>query len=170
MIDTDRLLLRPYTLEYYQPYLSLCADMDVVRYIGGKPLSAEDTWNRVLRYAGHWALLGFGIFAVIERSTNQYIGETGLADFHRGIGPNFDHSYEAAWVFSPKAHGRGYAFEAAEAAHKWLAATKGPDRTVCLVHPKNTSSLRLASKLGYKAFGETDYKGSETIMLERFPV
>jgi RimJ/RimL family protein N-acetyltransferase len=170
MIDTDRLTLRPYSLPDYLPYLAMCSDADVVRFIGGEPLSPEEAWHRVMRYAGHWSLLGNGIFAVIEKGSGQYIGETGIADFHRGLGEHFDQAGEAAWVFSSQVHGRGYAFEAAEAAHIWYAAHKGHERTVCLVHPENHSSLKLAEKLGYAAFGEQSYKGHRTIMLERRPV
>lgn len=168
MIDTDRLLLRPYALEDYAPYLAMWSDPDVVRYLGG-PLSAEDAWNKVLCYAGHWALLGHGIFAVIERSTGCYVGETGLADFHRGIGPGFDRSAEAAWVFSRQVQGRGYAFEAAHAAHRWFAATQGASRTVCIINPENSPSLALARKLGYIPYDETTYRGAPVIVLERHP-
>lgn len=168
MIDTDRLALRPYTLEDYEPYLTICSDPDVVHYLGG-PLSAEDAWNRVLRYVGHWALLGYGLFAVIEKSSGRYIGETGIADFHRGIGAGFEGSGEAAWVFTREVQGRGYAFEAAQAAHDWFAEARGASRTVCIIHPENRPSLALAHKLGYAAYGEATYKASPVILLERQP-
>lgn len=169
MIETERLSLRPYTLDDYAAYSAMCSDPEVVRYIGGQPLSPEDAWNRVLRYAGHWSLLGYGIFAVIEKASGRYIGETGLADFHRGIGPGFDDAGEAAWVFSSDVHGRGYAFEAADAAHRWFARQKGDTRTVCLIDPANGASLTLAARLGYSPFGEANYKGHVAILLERRP-
>src|SRR3546814_17524593 len=55
-----------------------------------QPLSPEEAWNRLLRYAGHWTLLGYGIFAVVEKASGRFIGETGIADFHRGLGDDFD--------------------------------------------------------------------------------
>src|SRR3546814_19996070 len=64
-----------------------------------QPLSPEDAWNRLLRYAGHWTLLGYGIFAVVEKASGRFIGETGIADFHRGLGDDFDQAGEAAYVF-----------------------------------------------------------------------
>lgn len=51
-----------------------------------QPISREEAWHRLMRYAGHWALLGYGNFAVIEKSSGQYVGETGLWDAHRGMG------------------------------------------------------------------------------------
>ena len=60
------------------------ADPEVTRYIGGRPFGVEEVWTRLLRYAGHWALLGYGYWAVIEKSSGRFVGEAGLADFHRG--------------------------------------------------------------------------------------
>lgn len=169
MIETDRLLLRQYALTDHPQYVAMCSDPEVMRFVGGKPLPPEDVWNRILRYAGHWQLLGFGIFAVFEKDTGQYIGETGIADFHRGLGPEFDNSREAGWIFTTRVHGRGYAFEAADAVHSWYDASRNSPRTVCIIHPDNAASLRMAAKLGYTPFGETQYKDAPVVMLERIP-
>ncbi|WDA36920.1 MULTISPECIES: GNAT family N-acetyltransferase [Sphingobium] len=167
MIETERLRLRPYTLADFAPYCAMWSDMDLMRHIGGVAPSPEDAWNRILRYEGHWSLLGYGIFAVIEKASGRYVGETGLADFHRGLGDDFDKAGEAAWIFSSEVHGRGYAFEAACAAHDWYARRKGAGRTVCLIDPANDPSLRLAARLGYAPFREAVYKGRTAVMLEK---
>jgi RimJ/RimL family protein N-acetyltransferase len=166
-IETERLILRPYTLADYQPYLAMCSDPVVTRFLGGQAFSAEDAWNRLLRYAGHWSLLGYGLFAVIEKSTGDYIGETGLANFRRGLGENFDNFGEASWTFSTRVHGLGIAFEAADAAHRWYTDRMVEWRTVCLIHETNTSSLKMAERLGYTEFGEKVYRGQPMIMLQR---
>lgn len=167
MIETQRLILRPYTLNDFEPYCAMMPDPDVVHFIGWAPLSQEGAWNRVLRYSGHWSLLGYGLFAVIEKETGRFVGETGLADFHRGLGEGLDGVDEAAWVFASYIHGRGYGFEAAAAAHRWYDTEYGRPRTVCLIHPLNIASRRLAEGLGYKAFGECAYRDNPAIMLER---
>src|ERR1700756_281884 len=119
MIETERLILRPYTLDDFQSYCSMTSDPAVYRFLAGEALSQEDTWNKLLRYAGHWTLLGYGVFAVQDKGTGRYLGETGLADFHRGLGHHFDGSDEAVWVFTSSAHGQGIGWEAAHAAHNW---------------------------------------------------
>lgn len=167
MIETPRLLLRPYSLGDYDAYVALTADPAVVPLFGNQPMSREDAWNRLLRYAGHWALFGYGLFAVFERESGRHLGETGLADFHRGLGPSFDPDPEAAWVFAGAHHGQGYAGEAAAAAHRWFAETHGAARTVCIIRPDNASSLRVAEKLGYRRFGSTIYRDVPFEMMER---
>lgn len=167
MIETGRLILRPYVVDDYAPYLEMGSDPEVVRYLGGQTLSPEEAWHRLLRYVGHWTVFGYGLFAVIEKASGDYIGETGLADFHRGLGGAFDGHPEAAWVFRRDVGGRGYAFEAGDALHDWFGTTFGARRTVCLIDPDNRPSLRLAAKLGYRQFGTADYRGSSLAMLER---
>lgn len=134
------------------------------------PMSAEESWSRLLRHAGNWALLGYGLFAVIEQDSGEIVGEVGHADFRRGLGPVFDGVPEASWTFAPEVWGRGYAIEAAEAAHRWLAETMAATRTVCMVHRENQRSLRVAARLGYRAFEEIDYRGYPALLFERLAV
>ena len=167
MIETDRLALRPYNIGDFDDYLKMVSDPNVVQFLGGQPMPAEDAWNRLLRYAGHWAVFKFGMFAVFEQLTGRFIGETGLADFHRGLGCNFDGVGEAAWVFTSESQGRGFAYEAAMAALKWYGSSADRQRTVCLIAPDNRPSLVLAEKLGYVPFGHVIYRGGPFVTLER---
>jgi RimJ/RimL family protein N-acetyltransferase len=73
----------------------------------------------------------------------------------------------AAWVLKHEAQGRGIALEAALSAHEWLADVRRIRRTVCMIHPGNASSLRLADHLGYRAIGESKYKGEVVTLFER---
>ncbi|KQT47473.1 acetyltransferase [Aureimonas sp. Leaf454] len=170
MIETPRLLLRPYALDDFEAYAALVVDPAVTRLFGGQPMSREDAWNRLLRYAGHWALLGYGMFAIFERGSGRHVGETGLLDFGRGLGDGFDPYPEAAWLLGGASHGRGYATEAAEAVHAWFAGIHGAGRTVCIIERGNDSSLKVADKLGYQPFDETVYRDKSFVMLERTTV
>jgi RimJ/RimL family protein N-acetyltransferase len=167
MIETSRLILRPHALKDFEPWYAMFSDEELFRFIGAPKLSPEDAWNRLLRYAGHWSLLGFGLFAVFERASGQFIGEVGHADFHRGLGPRFDGFPEAAWILARSAHGQGFASEAVAAAHRWIDQRHGPARTVCIINPDNVSSLQLAARFGYKVFDNCVYKGRACAMFER---
>jgi len=142
-------------------------DRSLFRFINTTAPSREDAWNRLFRYAGHWALLGYGLFAVFDRVDGGFLGEVGLADFHRGLGPDFDGVPEAAWILTAAAQGRGLAEEAVTAAHAWLDAARAPARTVCIINPENEKSVRLAQRLGYTTFGACTYKDSPCTMFER---
>lgn len=167
MIETERLLLRPPCREDFDAVHRMRSDPEVVRFIGGKPLSREEAWQRLTRSAGNWALLGYGFFAVVEKASGRLAGEAGLMQAHRGLGERFDPFPEAGWIFAREAQGRGYATEAMLAAQDWFARSVGVARTVCIIAPENGASLRVAAKLGYTAFGSACYHDSTVIMLER---
>jgi RimJ/RimL family protein N-acetyltransferase len=169
-IETPRLILRPHRLEDYEACHRLHRDPEAVRLIYQQPLTREESWHRLLRYVGHWTLLGYGLLIVEERVTGHVVGEVGLADFHRGLGDDFDPWPEFAWMISSHVHGRGYATEAAQAMLDWADAAFAPAQTVCMIDPDNQASLRVAAKLGFHQFGHTDYKGKPVVKLHRFAV
>ena len=70
-------------------------------------------------------------------------------------------------MLAPHAQGKGYATEAVRAVVGWGDQHFDRARTVCLIHPENLPSLRVAEKCGYKEFQRTAYKGQPTIILER---
>jgi RimJ/RimL family protein N-acetyltransferase len=167
MINSERLILRKHTLQDTDLVLQLVTDPAVLQFIRGLPASREEAWHRLLRYAGHWSLLGFGMFAVFERATNQFIGEVGLADFQRGLGDNFDGIPEAAWLFKGNSHGKGLALEAMTAALQWFDEQPFSSRSVCIIDPRNTASIRLADKLGYSRYDQGVYRNSDVNKYQR---
>lgn len=169
VVETPRLILRGYVLEDFAQAVATWADSEVVRYISGRPSTEEETWARFLRNIALWPMLGYGYWAVTERSTSRYIGDVGFADFKREIEPSLQGVPEIGWVLSSWAHGRGYATEAARAAIGWLESALKPQRTVCIINDDNRASLRVAEKLGYREFARSVYKSSSVVMLERNP-
>ena len=166
-IETARLILRGYRLEDFPHLAAAWADPDVVRYIGGRPSTEEESWTRLLRNSALWPMLGYGYWAATEKATGLYAGDVGFADFKREIEPSIKGVPEIGWVLAPWSHGRGYATEAAQAALRWLESALGPQRTVCIINDDNLASLRVAEKCGYREFARTQYKGSNVVMLER---
>jgi RimJ/RimL family protein N-acetyltransferase len=166
-IDTARLTLRGHKAGDIDESAALWADPMVVRHIGGRPFSREESWTRLLRYAGHWALLGFGYWVVRERSSGRFVGEVGLADYRRDLVPAIEGTPEAGWVLAPWAHGQGFAGEALGAALAWIDGVFRAPRTVCIIDPGNAASLRVAARAGYRELVRTAYKGEPTILHER---
>ncbi|WP_293867754.1 GNAT family N-acetyltransferase [uncultured Alsobacter sp.] len=165
-LTTDRLVLSAHTPRDWNDCIALWSDPEVVRFIGGKPFAPDEVWARILRYAGLWALVGYGYWAVRDRASGQFLGEVGFADFRRDIVPALGDRPEAGWILSPAAHGKGYAREAMEAALGWITAA-GHSRTVCIIAPGNTASLALAERLGYRREGEAMFRGQPTNVLAR---
>ena len=166
-VETERLLLRQPRADDFADYFALVGDPDAFRYCGRGAMTREEAWSRLLRQVGHWSLLGYGLFAVAEKASGRFVGEVGLGDFHRGFGPRFDDAPEACWTIARRSQGRGYATEAAAAAHDWMERRFGTERTVCLIQGDNAPSLAVAHKLGYRPVGARHYRGYCAIVHER---
>jgi len=167
VIETERLLLRGHRPDDFKDSSAMWGDPVVTRYIGGRPFSSEEVWARLLRYAGHWAWLGFGYWVMEVKATGAFAGELGFADYKRDIVPSIEGIPEAGWVLAPASQGKGYATEAVRAALGWGDQRFGGARTVCLIHPENRASLRVAEKCGYRELQRTTYKDHATILFER---
>ena len=167
IIETNRLILRPYRRDDFASYAHLFADPQVVRFIGGVPFTREQAWTRFLRQVGMWHYFGFGFFALQEKDSGVFIGEAGFHDLHRVIQPSLEGTMETGWALSPNAHGRGYATEAVAAALGWGEQTYPKARRTCIIDLANTASLRVAAKLGFRETHRTVYHGAQVVMCER---
>jgi RimJ/RimL family protein N-acetyltransferase len=111
--------------------------------------------------------MGFGFWALEEKATGAFAGELGFAEFKRAIEPSVEGTPEVGWVLAPHAQGKGYATEAVRAAIAWGDGQLGSSRTVCLIHPENVRSIRVAEKCGFREFRRTSYRGEATTIFER---
>lgn len=166
-ILTARLKLRAHVLEDFESLVKLWAEPSVFRYTVGKPSSRTDAWARLLRYRGHWSVMGYGFWAVEERATGAYVGELGLAEFRREIDPPIEGMAEAGWAFGTAGTGKGYATEALTAALAWADGHLAIPTFCCIVDPANVASLRVAEKCGFLPVRQATLGLSLVTVLER---
>lgn len=167
VLETERLKLRGHRLEDFVHCAAMWADPNITKHIGGKPFTEEESWTRLLRYVGHWALLGFGYWVIEEKTTGNFIGETGFADYKRDIEPSLRGVPEIGWVFASQAHGKGYATEAVRAVVAWGDTHFLSARTACIIDPENLPSIHVALKCGYRELQISTYKGHPTVIFVR---
>ena len=165
-VETDRLRLRAHRTEDLDLYAALWSEPAVIRFTSGRPLTREEVWSRLLRYVGHWTLFGFGFWAVEEKASGEVIGEVGVAEFERGIEPRLTHP-EAGWILTARAHGKGYGTEAVRAAVTWTEGRLGSPHLMCIVHPDNGPSIRVAEKCGFRELRRCLYKDQPLIVFLR---
>lgn len=169
LLETARLRLRGHRLADYAAFVAMWQEPDFYRFLSPGPLPAEEVWNKMLRNIGHWTLLGYGFWAVEEKATGRFIGNVGFGDFQRALEPPIGEAPEMGWVLAPDAHGRGLASEAVAAALNWAQTRFGPGRIVCLIHPDNAASLRVAARFGFQEYARTMYKDQPGVLLARVP-
>jgi len=88
---------------------------------------------------------GFGLYAVVEQSSQNVIGYCGLFFF-----PDIDRQAEVeiGYRLVRSAWGQGYATEAACAVRDFAFATLGIKRLIAMIDPSNVASIRVAKKMG----------------------
>jgi RimJ/RimL family protein N-acetyltransferase len=142
-LETERLLLRMFREEDLDAYAAICADPEVMRYLGeGKPLGRAEAWRQMAMILGHWALRGFGLWAVEERATGALLGRIGF--FQPEGWPGF----ELGWMLRRQSWRKGYATEGARRALAHAFTGMGRDHVISLIHPANAGSIRVAERLG----------------------
>ncbi|MBU6297587.1 MAG: GNAT family N-acetyltransferase [Alphaproteobacteria bacterium] len=150
VVETARLLLRPFRLEDFERLAAMWADPAVVRHMGdGTTRSEETAWSGFLRGAGQWAMRGFGPWAIEEKAGGALIGNIGYIDRKRDRGPEYEDVLEIGWMLAPASWGKGYATEALQAALRWGRMHFGPVRVIALTAPENIASMRVAQKCGF---------------------
>jgi RimJ/RimL family protein N-acetyltransferase len=140
VLTGERVNLRPHCAGDFEKLAHIYA-ADRSKYIGG-PLPKETVWQNFGADVGQWVLLGFGCWAIEERSSGAYIGQTGL---------NFPVRFperELGWLLFEGFEGKGYAFEAAMLARAFAFGKLGWTECVSYIDPENQRSIRLAEKLG----------------------
>ncbi len=143
VLETSRLRLRRPELRDFEPYAVLCADPEVMRYIGdGLPQSRRRAWQGFTGMLGHWALRGYGQFAVESKATGAFLGRVGLYE------PDPWPGAELAWALAREHWGHGFAPEAAAAVRDWAFSTLDFPRLVSVIMPANRPSIRVAEKIG----------------------
>lgn len=167
VIETERLRLRGHRAADLDACAAMWADPLVTRHIGGRPFSREEVWSKILRYVGHWSLLGFGYWAIEDKASGQFLGEGGFAEFKRDVRPSIEGMPEIGWALVPSAHGKGLATEAVRALCAWADQHFAPTRTVCMIDPENIASAWVAKKCGYLEFQRATYKDHQTVLYRR---
>lgn len=167
VLETERLVLRRPQQSDFDDIFAMWSDLDVVRHVTGNAFTKEEAWARLLRSAGHWALMGFGYWVVSEKHSGKFIGEVGFGQYKRGIDPAFDEAPEIGWMLTQSSQGQGYGTEAVRAALQWADSRWPEAEIVCIISPENAASLALARKCAFAKDRTASYKGKPTLVFQR---
>lgn len=144
---TKRLILRRWQADDVAPFAAMCADPEVMRWIGsGTTRSAEACAAAIERYEADWDRDGFGLSAVELRDTGRFVGFVGLAT--PSFLPEVLPAVEIGWRLDRDAWGSGFATEGAAAVLRQAFDELGLQRVLSIVQVGNAASERIARKLG----------------------
>ncbi|WFL77754.1 GNAT family N-acetyltransferase [Altererythrobacter arenosus] len=146
-LETERLILRRWRSEDVAPFAAICADPDVMEFIGdGSTRTAGETVSLVAKLERFWEARNYGLFAIELRETNEFLGFAGLSD--PDFMPELLPSVEIGWRLGKAHWGKGYATEAATAALAFAIESPDIEEIVSICQVGNGASTSIMKKIG----------------------
>ena len=155
MIETERLILRPWRESDRAPFRAMTASVAVMEYFGGGQ-SAEQSDAAIARYEKSQAEHGHCIWAIERKADGAFIGLCGLklGDEDRPIAGKI----EIGWRLAEHFWRQGYGLEAARAALDWGFANLPATRIYAITATANERSWRLMERLGMRRAETLDFE------------
>jgi RimJ/RimL family protein N-acetyltransferase len=158
ILETPRLFLRRLEKSDAENLYLLNLDPEVIQYTGD--ISFKNILDAQLFLANydHYEKYDFGRWAVVEKSSSEFIGWCGLK-----YTPNCD-EYDIGFRFFKKYWNKGFATEAAETCIK-LGFEKYQLQTIVgRARKENISSIRVLEKIGLTYIGDFDFNGNDGLL------
>jgi RimJ/RimL family protein N-acetyltransferase len=140
-LETERLILRGWRLEDFEPLAAIHSDPETMTFVGGVQ-ERNDAWRSLASLAGHWALRGYGKWAVERKSDGALLGRVGM------INPEGWPGLEIGWTLGKQYWSKGYATEAARAALDYAFLTQPMERMISCIDANNIASQAVAKRIG----------------------
>lgn len=150
LLETERLLLRPFVGEDLEHLARLNGDREVMRYITD-PISKEQAKSVLQWFLDRWRRLNYGWFAVFEKESDRFIGQCGLQPLE---GELENPETELCYAFHREFWGRGLATEAAIAVAEFGFVGVGKEYLVAACDREHRASQRVLEKVGFKDRGD----------------
>jgi RimJ/RimL family protein N-acetyltransferase len=158
-LETNRLTLRMLRDSDLDAYAEMCADPEVMRFIGdGQPMARPMAWRNLAMMVGHWSLRGYGLWAAEEKSSGVLVGRIGFWN------PEGWPGFELGWMLRRSFWGQGYATEGARIALYFAFTQLEQPHVISLIHPENAASIRVAQRLGEGLLGPTEVMGKPALV------
>ncbi|MBT8230465.1 MAG: GNAT family N-acetyltransferase [Bacteroidia bacterium] len=147
MLETKRLIMRPFQIEDAPSLFKLNSDPDVMKYTGDIYFkSIEETREKISEY-DQYKKYKMGRFSTIRKKDGAYLGWCGLK-----LGE--DNLVDLGYRFMKEYWGLGYATESSQASLKYGFMDLQIDEIVARAMPENTASIKVMEKLGMHHRGQ----------------
>jgi RimJ/RimL family protein N-acetyltransferase len=177
ILFSERMRLRPVTVDDTAAVQSYRGRDDVVRYLTHEPLSLEATRDRMRvavehwrRYPADWINANFAAElpgmagADDEAGGGRVIGDLRAWNLELDASGPATESADVFWIgyaFHPDMQGKGYAREAAARLVRWLFDERSAREIRAIAWTPNTASVNLLEKLGFRIFRELPAEAEE---------
>jgi RimJ/RimL family protein N-acetyltransferase len=141
------------------PFAAMNEDAEVMRYFPST-ITYDETVAMVNRIKSHFDQHGFGLFALNDLSTNEFIGYTGF--MIPSFTSHFTPCVEIGWRLQVSSWNKGYATEAAKACLLYGFETLNFKKIFSFTSVLNTRSEKVMQRIGMIKHGEFDHPNIES--------
>lgn len=142
MFETARLLIRKFDKNDIDAVFAMRKDEDIMRFIRQPQTNRSEAENWVELISSRWRDEKIGFSALIEKTSNRFIGWCGLWRLKE------TNEIEVGYAIIKEFWGKGYAVEASEAFLEYGFETLNLEKIVAVANPENRNSWRVMEKLG----------------------
>jgi RimJ/RimL family protein N-acetyltransferase len=158
ILETHRLMLREFTLDDAQIFYKLNLNPNVIKYTGNSAFKDIDEAKRFLENYSDYKDNGFGRWAVLNKSTDEFLGWCGLKyDKYldeTDIGFRF---FENFW-------NQGFATESAKACIDYGFEKLQLTTIIGRAMKENAASIKVLEKIGLHYAKDFDFDGQEGVI------
>jgi len=161
-LETERLLLRPFTPGDFDALFAMHSRPEVARYLYWEPRTEDEVRTVLEKKIASRALRSEGdvlAFAVVLKETDEVVADVVLQWISREHGQG-----EIGYIVHPDHQGRGYATEACRPLLRLAFEDLNLHRVVGHLEARNAASARILEKLGMRReahFVENEYVKGE---------
>lgn len=158
LIETERLILRPVTLNDTQDFFEMDSNPNVHKYLGNNPvknLGQSKAWIEDILH--QYKTFGLGRLAVVNKTTDEFLGWSGIK-YERQVRAEFNY-YDLGYRFKEQYWGNGYATEAAIASLKFGFEELKLNEICGAAEDKHIVSNLILKKIGLQPSGTFTYEG-----------
>ncbi len=157
-LQTNRLILREIIPEDETAFFELDSDPEVHKYLGNNPVTSIEQIRAAIQFIRQqYVDNGIWRWAVIEKSTNNFIGWAGLKLITEQINNHINY-YDLGYRFIKKYWGLGYATEAAKASLEYGFDQLNLNEMYAMADVENSASNNVLKKIGFSFIETFDYE------------
>ena len=149
ILETDRLILREMTDRDFPALCRMLQDRSVM-YAYEHAFSDQEAWEWLRRQQARYRKDGFGLWAAVERTSGEMVGQCGLTWQGLGDGTRIP---EVGYLLERTAWHKGYAVEAARACRDHAFSALKFEEVFSIIRDSNLASQRVARCIGMEERG-----------------
>lgn len=161
ILETERLVLKEFTIDDADFILNLLNTPGWLQYIGDKNVRTPEDAVSYLENGPikSYKENGFGLWMLLLKNRNTPIGMCGL------INRDSLDDIDIGFALLPEYSNLGYGYEIAQATMNYANDTLGIKKIVAITNSNNISSIKLLNKLGLQFEKKIKLSDNDTVLL-----